>query len=83
MMKIEATITKVSLEKNKGVYTLQDLATLTEVKIAEIDADVEIFTDGSISGAQQKKRSGSICTRYERKCANGRPESRRGPLLII
>ena len=45
MMKIGATITKVTLEKNKEAYTLEDLARLTEVKIAEIDADVEIFTD--------------------------------------
>ena len=58
MMKIGATITKVTLDKNKEAYTLEDLARLTEVKIAEIDADVEIFTDGSTSGTQQRGGAG-------------------------
>ena len=49
MMKIRASITKVSIDKKKESYTLQDLARLTEVKIVEKDADVEIFTDESSS----------------------------------
>ena len=57
-MRIGATITKVTLDKNKEAYTLEELARLPEIKIAEIDSDVEIFTDGSTSGTQQRGGAG-------------------------
>ena len=58
MMKNRAVVTGVELEKNKNEYTLQKLAELTEMKIAEIDADVELYTDGSTSGEQQNGGAG-------------------------
>ena len=58
MMKARAVVTVVELEKNKNEYTLQKLAELTETKIAEIDADVELYTDGSTSGEQQNGGAG-------------------------
>ena len=45
MLKMKATITEVILEKKKEEYTLGELAQLTELKIADIDADVELYTD--------------------------------------
>ena len=58
MMQINATITGVELEKNKDEYTLQELATRTDLKVAEINADVEIYTDGSTSGEQKNGGAG-------------------------
>ena len=58
MMKNRAVVTGVELEKNKNKYTLHKLAELTEMKIAEIDADVELYTDGSTSGEQQNGGAG-------------------------
>ena len=55
---MNATITGVELEKNKEDYTLEELARETEEKIAEIDADIELYTDGSTSGNQQKGGAG-------------------------
>ena len=58
MMSMKAKIDHVELKRNKDQYTLAELAKETELKIAEIDADVEIFTDGSTSGDQQKGGAG-------------------------
>ena len=77
MMKTGATITKVTLDKNKETYILEDLARLTEIKIAEIDPDVKIFTDGSTSGTQQRGGAGMFAqdkngvTLFEDKRAAG------------
>jgi len=58
MMRIKATLTEVVLEKKKEEYTLGELAQITDLKIASIDADVEIYTDGSTSGDQVKGGAG-------------------------
>ena len=52
MMKIRAEMTEVVLEKKKEEYRKSELTMMTEVKIAEINADVELYTDGSTSGVQ-------------------------------
>ena len=53
MMKLSATMTAVELKKSKGQYTLPELERETELKIAEVDAAIELYTDGSTSGKQQ------------------------------
>ena len=58
MMKIRAKTTEVELKKNKCEYTEDELARMTELKMAEINADIEIFTDGSTSGAQENGGAG-------------------------
>ena len=58
MMATKAKIDKVELTKTKDRYTLEELARETEIKIAEGDADIEIYTDGSTSGNQQKGGAG-------------------------
>ena len=58
MMKLKAQVTGVEFKKNKENYTLEELAKETDLKIAEIDADVEMFTDGSTSGNQQNGGAG-------------------------
>ena len=50
MLLLAASIQRVKLTKKKEEYPIQELARLAEMKIAEIDAEVEIFTDGSTSG---------------------------------
>ena len=40
-------ITGVELEKKKEEYSTEELRTRSDQKIAEIAADVEIYTDGS------------------------------------
>ena len=82
MMKTRAVVTGVELEKNKNEYTLQKLAELTEVKIAEIDADVELYTDGSTSGEQQNEGQ-VICARQTRKCPTRSMESSGHVVLFI
>ena len=58
MMKLSATMTAVELKKSKDQYTLPELARETELKIAEVDADIELYTDGSTSGKQQNGGAG-------------------------
>ena len=58
MITIKAKMTQVELTKKKRNYTPTELARKTDEKIAEIDADVEIFTDGSASGSQQRGGAG-------------------------
>ena len=58
MTPLNIEITEVSLEKKKECYSEQELRQRTELKIAEVDADVEIFTDGSTSGNQQNGGAG-------------------------
>ena len=43
-------VTQVELEKKKNEYTEEELRRRTEEKVAELDADIEIYTDGSTSG---------------------------------
>ena len=54
------SITEVKLEKKKECYihTEQEIRQKTECKIAEIDAEIEIFTDGSTAGNQQSGGTG-------------------------
>ena len=52
------SITEVKLEKKKECNTEQELRQQTECKIAEIDAEIEIFTDGSTAGNQQNGGAG-------------------------
>ena len=53
MMKYRVEIAGVELEMKKERYSQTELARMTEEKIAEINADVELYTDGSSSGRQQ------------------------------
>ena len=61
-------ITEVKLEKKKEEYTEQELMQRTELKIAEVDADVEIYTDGSTSGNQQNGGAGIFIQDREGEC---------------
>ena len=45
VMKLSATMTAVELKKSKDQYTLPELARETEMKIAEVNADIELYTD--------------------------------------
>ena len=58
MMKLSATMTAVELKKSKDQYTLPELARETELRIAEVDAHIELYTDGSTSGKQQNGGAG-------------------------
>ena len=58
MTPLHIVVTGVELEKSKDCYTEEQLRQLTEAKIIEVDADVEIFTDGSTSGDQRKGGAG-------------------------
>ena len=58
MTPLNIELTEVVLEKKKGSYTEQELRQKTELKIAEVDADVEIFTDGSTAGDQRNGGAG-------------------------
>ena len=58
MVAMKARMERVELNKTKEHYTLEELARETEMKIAEVDADIEIYTDGSTSGNQQKGGAG-------------------------
>ena len=58
MTPLNISITEVKLEKKKECYTEQELRQQTECKIAEIDAEIEIFTDGSTAGNQQNGGAG-------------------------
>ena len=58
MMNMKAKIESVELKKSKEKYTLEELARETELKISEINADIELFTDGSTSGNQQNGGAG-------------------------
>ena len=46
------TMEEVELDKKKEEYSQDELKQLTLSKIAEINADIEIYTDGSTSGQQ-------------------------------
>ena len=50
MMKLNATMIVVELNKSKDQYMLLELARETELKIAEVDTDIGLYTDGSTSG---------------------------------
>ena len=50
--RINANFTKVILEKKKENYTTEQLKQMTLDKIEEVNADVELYTDGSTSGTQ-------------------------------
>merc|ERR1712159_549095 len=58
MMSPNITITGVELDKRKDEYKLEELARMAELKIADIDADVEVYTDGSTSGSQKNGGAG-------------------------
>ena len=58
MTPLHIVVTGVELEKSKDCYTEEQLRQLTEAKIIEVDADVEIFTDGSTSEDQRKEGAG-------------------------
>ena len=47
MNPVNIEMTEVKLEKKKGAYTEEELRRQTECKIAEVNADIEIYTDGS------------------------------------
>ena len=55
---LNVLITEVHLEKKKNEYSEEELKRLTTEKIEEIDADVEIYTDGSTSGEQENGGAG-------------------------
>ena len=55
---MKAKMDRVELVKTKDQYTLEELARQTEMKIGEVNADIEIFTDGSTSGNQQQGGAG-------------------------
>ena len=48
----------VELEKKKSEYTEDELNRRAIEKITELRKDVEIYTDGSTSGRQEKGRAG-------------------------
>ena len=58
MTPLNIEMAEVKLERKKDTYSEQELRQLTELKIAEVDADVEIFTDGSTSGDQRNGGAG-------------------------
>ena len=58
MSPLNLTITEVKLTKKKDEHTKEELQRLTECKIAEIDAEVEVYTDGSTAGNQQNGGAG-------------------------
>ena len=60
MMKIRAEMTEVVLEKKKEEYRKSELTMMTEVKVAEINADIELYTDGSTSSVQVNGGAGII-----------------------
>ena len=58
MMKCKAEISNVELSKKKEDYSASELASITDMKIADINADLEIYTDGSTSGEQRNGGAG-------------------------
>ena len=68
MTPLNIEMTEVKLEKKKDEYNEQQLRERTELKIAEIDADIEIYTDGSTSGNQQKGGAGIFVQNREGAC---------------
>ena len=57
-MEMNAKIESVDMEKKKEEYSPEELKEMTQQKIAEIDADIEIYTDGSTSGQQRNGGAG-------------------------
>lgn len=49
---------KVKLDKKKGEYSKERLHQMTLERIAELDADIEIYTDGSTGGDQRDGGAG-------------------------
>ena len=49
---------EVKLEKSKDQYTKEELKKVTDDKVAEIEAEAVIFTDGSTSGRQERGGAG-------------------------
>ena len=58
MTPLNIEVLEVPLEKNKDEYTGSELRQRTELKIAEIDADVEVYTDGTTAGDQKNGGAG-------------------------
>ena len=58
MMSMKAKIEQVDLKRSKDQYSPSELGLESDRKIGEIDADIEIYTDGSTSGDQQKGGAG-------------------------
>ena len=58
MTPLNLEITEVQLEKKKSDYSTEQLRRMTEIKIAEVDADIEIYTDGSTAGDQKNGGAG-------------------------
>ena len=58
MMEYKAEVTGVRLDRKKEEFTIEELALRAEEKIAEINADVELYTDGSTSGKQKRGGAG-------------------------
>ena len=58
MTPLSLEITEVQLEKRKSEYSADELRRMTDIKIAEVDADVEIYTDGSTAGDQKNGGAG-------------------------
>ena len=58
----KANFDAVELEKKKKEYTSEELKTLTLTKIFELDADVEIYTDGSTGEGQLNGGAGVHAT---------------------
>ena len=57
-MKMNVTFETVEMKNKKDEYSLERLKGLTQEKIAEIAADIEIYTDGSTSGQQRNGGAG-------------------------
>ena len=53
------------MEKNKTKYTKQELKRLTTEKIEEIDADFQLYTDGSTSKNQENGGAGIVILNKE------------------
>jgi len=68
MTPLNIEMTEVKLEKKKEAYSEQQLREKTELKIAEVDADIEVYTDGSTSGNQQKGGAGIFAQNREGVC---------------
>ena len=82
MTPLHMVVTGVELEKSKDSYTEEQLRQLTEAKIIEVDADIEIFTDRSHRRPEEGRR-GHLRPGQEWKHLIGRMQSSRETLLII
>ena len=60
----------VELKKKKSQYSENEMASMTELMMAEINADIEVFSDVNTSGAQKNGGSGDLRPGQEWKCCS-------------